>query len=66
MTDERKQIHFPDCYLEDNEGQKYDRTNVCNCFGAPMFAVATGAYPKGTRFDVTLTFIAKPPKEKSK
>jgi hypothetical protein len=64
MSDELKMIHFEDCYLEnDGEPAGDGRINVCDSYGSALFSVAEGEYPKGTLFDVTITYIPKQPRK---
>jgi hypothetical protein len=56
-------IHFPDCYLE-KAGQSDGYQNVFTDTGSPIFSVPEGEYPEGTHFDVTITYVVKPPRVK--
>jgi hypothetical protein len=62
MNSEQKPepIVFENCYLDEPQGDGY--LNVCTQEGSPIFSVGEDSYPKGTHFDVTITYVVKPPK----
>jgi hypothetical protein len=60
MTYEPGKIHHRNCRME-GPGQGDGYQNVLTEEGTPLFAVPEGEYPKGTKFDVVITYTAKLP-----
>jgi hypothetical protein len=76
--DNQYRIVFENCYLQDDVEQyaeSYPEVNVCTFSGVPhspqgcvepaIFSIPSGEYPKGTLFDVIITFTAKRPVAKA-